>query len=142
MYGEIGRDPSTQRFTADHRLVPTEGLEDGEHVAGVVLDLVVDRGLVGPTVSQHVNGNEPEAIGMRAEIPRICLCMAADTVQRQDERLGRVARLDAAGLDSGGVDVVLLEGHAPQVGPDAGEVRWSNVAHDSISLVVCQAKSG
>src|SRR4051812_42704614 len=125
MYGEISRYPSTQRFPADHRLVPAEGFEDGEHVVGVVLDLVVDRGLVGPTVPQHVDGDEPEVIGVRAEVSGVRLRMAADTVQRKDKRLGRVARLDAAGLDSAGVDVMLLEGDAPQVGPDAGEVLGS-----------------
>ena len=61
-------------------------------MVGVVLDLVVDGGLVGPSVSQHVDGDEPEVIGMRAEIPGVRLRMAADAMQRQDEGFGRVAR--------------------------------------------------
>ena len=129
MDGEISRDPAAQRFTADHRLVPAEGLDDREHVVGVVLHLIVDCGLVGPTVAEHVDGDEPEMIGMRAEVSGVRLGVAADAMQRQDERLGRVAGLDAAGPDSAGVDVVLLEGNAPEI----GSRRWKS------SLVSCHS---
>jgi len=84
MNGEIGRDPAAERLTANHRLVPAECREDREHVVGVVLDLVVDRGLVGPTVAKHFDGDEPEMIGMRSEVSRIGFGMAADSVQRKD----------------------------------------------------------
>jgi hypothetical protein len=67
--------------------------------------------------------------------------MAADTVQRKDERLGRVARLDAAGPNSAGVDEVLFEGNALQIGPDAGKVLWSSVAHNWISFVDVRRKA-
>jgi hypothetical protein len=86
MDGEIGRDPAAERFTADHRLVPAEGAEDREHVVGVVLHLVVDRRLVGPTVAEHVYGDEPKMIGVRSEVSGVRLGVAADAVQRQDER--------------------------------------------------------
>jgi hypothetical protein len=56
--------------------------------------------------------------------------MAADAVQREDERFGGVARLDAAGSNSAGIDEVLFEGDTPQIGPDAGKTFWSFVAHD------------
>jgi len=56
---------------------------------------------------------------MRSEVSGVRLGVAADTVQRQDKRFGRVAGLDAAGPDSAGVDIVLLEGNAPQIGTDA-----------------------
>src|SRR4029453_3069225 len=102
---------------------------------GVVFDLVVDSRLVGAAVAQHVDGHEPEVISVWTEVSGVCLGMAADPVQRQDERFGRVARLDAAGPDSAGVDVVLFEGNAPQISPDAGKVLCSRVAHSWISFV-------
>src|SRR5258707_2848912 len=81
-------------------------------------------------------------IGMRSEVSGIRLDVTADAVQCQDERLGRVAGFDATGADPGGVDVVLLEGNAPQIGPDARKVCRSSVTHDCVSLVGCQANSG
>ena len=65
--------------------------------------------------AEHVDGDEPEMIGMRSEVAGVRLGVAADAVQRQNERLGRVAGLDAADPDSAGVRVVLLEGNAPQI---------------------------
>jgi len=109
VHGEIGRDPTAERFAADHRLVPTKGLEDCEDMVGVVLYLVVDRRLVGPTMSKHVDGDEPEMIGVRSEVSGICLGVTADAVQREDKRLGRVARFDTSSPDPAGVNVVLLE---------------------------------
>jgi hypothetical protein len=81
-------------------------------------------------MSQHVDGDEPEVIGMRAAISGVCLCVAANAMQRKDERLRRVTRLDAAGPDAAGVDVMLLEGDTPQISPDAGKVRWTCVTHN------------
>ena len=56
--------------------------------------------------------------------------MAADAMQRQDEGFGRVAQFDASGPDPAGVDVELLEGNAPQIGPDAGKILRSCFTHD------------
>ena len=91
IHSKIGRNPAAERLTADHRLVPAECLENREHVIGVVLHLVVDRGFIGPTVPKHVDGDEPEMIGMRPEVSGIRLGVTADAVQRQDERFRRVA---------------------------------------------------
>jgi hypothetical protein len=68
-------------------------------------------------VPEHVDGDEPEMIGMRSEVSGVRLGVAADAVQRQDERLRRVTGLDAAGPDSAGVDKVLLEGNPPSNRP-------------------------
>jgi hypothetical protein len=80
-------------------------------------------------------------IGMWSEVSGVRLGVAADAVQRQDERLGRVTGLDAAGPDSAGVDIVLLEGNASQIGPDARKVCRSG-SLISVSLVGFQANSG
>ena len=135
MHREIGGDPTTQRFPGDHRAVATKHLQDGADVVGIVLDLIIDRWLIGPAVPEHVDRDEPEFLAMRAEIARIGLGMATHAVQRQHQRLGRIARLDIARPYAVRVKEPLAEADAAQIGPDAGEILGAFVRHDAILFV-------
>ncbi len=133
--GQIGPDPAAQRLAGYQRAGPAQALEDGQHVIGVVLDLVIDGRLVGPAVPEHVDGHEPEVLAVRAEVSRIGLGVAADPVQGQHQRLGRVARGDEARTHSIDVEEALREADPAKVRPHAREISRTLVAHQEGSVI-------
>jgi len=70
--GKIGRDPAAKRFTCQNRAIPAGGLQDSQDVFGVVLDLIIDRWLICPTMTEHIDGDEPEvSVDVRTEVTRV-----------------------------------------------------------------------
>ena len=91
----------------------------------IIPHLVVDRGLVrGPTVAEHVDGDEPEMIGMQYEVSGVRLGVAADAVQRR-----------TSGLDGSPDSMQRVQYHGVDVVLETA-IRWARSKSLQVWLVV------
>ena len=118
--GEVRRHPAAERLAGERRPVDLQGVHEAADVADVVVDQVGLVGLAGEAVAEHVDRVDVEVLAVRREVAGIRLGMAAGAVKEDQRRLAFAPRVQVAGADAVDVDVGLFEGHALQVGPEAG----------------------
>src|SRR3546814_6049464 len=82
----MGRDPASQRFPRDVRLVASERCHHLQDVVRIGRNLIVDFGPVAPAMPHQIHGDGPEMFTMRLHVAHIGLGMTARAVDEQQQR--------------------------------------------------------